>query len=160
MTLSRAVILICLIVSISPVYSTTITCSTFNEKIESLALNIYHEARNQGKTGMLLVGEVTINRVNHSRYPNSICSVIRQRNNRACQFSWVCQKRDYTPYEKESWWEAVAIAEEILDDDYEFISNGATHFLNPRIVKRMPRWTRVFEEVYAYNSHIFFKKPE
>ena len=61
-----------------------------------LALNIYHEARDQTTAGQLAVAEVTLNRVEHGSFPNSVCDVGKQgeKDNYGnmergrCQFSW------------------------------------------------------------------------
>ena len=75
-----------------------------NEHVKCLALNMYHEARDQGTAGKLAVSAVVINRVSDSRFPNTICEVIKQGPTRKswrdpsvsypiknrCQFSWYC----------------------------------------------------------------------
>ena len=43
-----------------------------------LALNVYYEARSQSTVEQIAVAQVVINRVNDSRYPNSICEVVKQ----------------------------------------------------------------------------------
>ena len=43
-----------------------------------LAKNVYFEARNQPLAGQLAVISVTVNRVNDSRFPNTICGVVYQ----------------------------------------------------------------------------------
>jgi len=65
-----------------------------------LALNIYHEARNQPTIGQVAVGQVVMNRVRDERFPDTVCGVVKQgqtyswqpdlpiRNK--CQFSWWC----------------------------------------------------------------------
>ena len=69
-----------------------------------LAMNIYHEARGQSIAGQMAVALVTINRMNDSRYPNTICEVVMEGPTRVswndkskeypikhrCQFSWFC----------------------------------------------------------------------
>ena len=45
---------------------------------QCLALNVYHEARGQGTAGLFGVTAVVLNRVNDSRFPNTICGVIYQ----------------------------------------------------------------------------------
>ena len=66
-----------------------------NEK-ECLAENVYFEARGQGAAGWVAVAQVTLNRVQDKRFPNTICEVVKQgltyengypiKNK--CQFSW------------------------------------------------------------------------
>lgn len=53
--------------------------------IECLAKIIYHEARGEPKIGRTVIGMVTLNRVKHKKFPNSVCSVMRQPG----QYSWV-----------------------------------------------------------------------
>ena len=50
----------------------------YNPSVRCLALNMYHEARSQGTAGLFAVSAVVINRVNDSRFPNSVCEVVYQ----------------------------------------------------------------------------------
>ena len=47
-------------------------------ELDCLALNIYHEARGETYQGKVAVANVTLNRVAHSKYPDSVCGVVRQ----------------------------------------------------------------------------------
>lgn len=127
----------------------------FDRQVEVLALNMYHEARGEGYDAMKMVAEVTLNRVEHHRYPNDICSVVYQ----SRQFSWTHMILDHTPHEVQSWQKALELAENILNKDIHFFGTGATHFLNPDLVSRVPSWTRVFEEVGRIGNHVFYRKP-
>ena len=40
------------------------------ESLMCLALNVYHEAKNQSYVGQVAVAQVVMNRVNDTRYPN------------------------------------------------------------------------------------------
>jgi N-acetylmuramoyl-L-alanine amidase len=125
------------------------------DEIEVLALNMYHEARGEGPDGMQMIAEVTLNRVDHPRYPDNICEVVYQRS----QFSWTHLKRDHTPYETDVWEEVLEIAGQVLNEDIELFDNGATHFLNENAVRALPRWTREFEMVGRIGNHTFYEKP-
>ena len=48
------------------------------EALMCMALNIYHEARNQSMVGQVAVAEVVMNRVEDSRFPDTICEVVKQ----------------------------------------------------------------------------------
>ena len=48
------------------------------EALMCMALNIYHEARNQSVVGQVAVAEVVMNRVEDSRFPDTICEVVKQ----------------------------------------------------------------------------------
>lgn len=120
---------------------------------EVLALNMYHEARGEGIDGMIMVAEVTLNRVDHPRYPNTICAVVYQRK----QFSWVKLIRNHTPRENEAWEIAQELAKEMLEGDFEFFNTGATHYYNPSRVSRTPSWVSSFEEIGRVGNHVFYR---
>ena len=74
-----------------------------NEEVECLAQNMYWESRNQSFRGLLAVGNVVMNRVADSRFPNTVCEVVHQAvmikswktgeyipKRNACHFSWYC----------------------------------------------------------------------
>ena len=48
------------------------------EEIQCLAMNIYHEARNESLAGKVAVVLVTMNRVADDRFPNTICDVVHE----------------------------------------------------------------------------------
>ena len=60
------------------------------EALMCMALNIYHEAKNQSMLGQIAVGQVVMNRVEDRRFPNTVCEVVKQRKRGVCQFSWFC----------------------------------------------------------------------
>jgi len=68
------------------------------KQVECLAKNIYFEARNEPFAGQFAVALVTLNRVNDTAFPDTICKVVYQgihttdgfpKRDR-CQFSWYC----------------------------------------------------------------------
>jgi spore germination cell wall hydrolase CwlJ-like protein len=121
------------------------------DELQALALNIYHEARGETEEGMRMVGEVTINRVASSAYPDTICNVVYQ----GCQFAWTCTLKNKTPSEEESWQKSLKIAKEILDENVSSYSHLATHFVNLSIVK--PSWTEKLEKVETIGGHTFYR---
>jgi len=123
------------------------------DEVRILALNMYHEARGEGADGMQMVGEVTLNRVEHPSYPDNICDVVYQRS----QFSWVRTRNNHTPNEEELWNQALEIAEGLLNGDIDRFDNGATHFLNPRRLSAMPRWTNRLDRVGRIGNHVFYR---
>ena len=127
----------------------------FDRQVEVLALNMYHEARGESIDGMIMVAEVTLNRVNHPRYPNDICSVVYQRR----QFSWTHTILNHTPRETDSWELALELARGILSGEIDALGTRATHFLNPNAIRRMPSWTRRFEMVGRIGNHVFYEMP-
>ena len=63
------------------------------DDIRAMALNMYHEARGEGRLGMLAVGWVVLNRMADKAYPKTVSAVVYQ----GCQFSWVCDRRSDWP---------------------------------------------------------------
>ena len=50
----------------------------FANALMCMALNIYHEARNESTMGQLAVGQVVMNRVYDDRFPDNVCDVVKQ----------------------------------------------------------------------------------
>ena len=50
----------------------------FAEALVCLALNVYHEARDQPFIGQVAVAQVVMNRVYDDRYPDDVCEVVMQ----------------------------------------------------------------------------------
>ena len=57
-----------------------------------LALNTYHEAKNQSLVGQIATAQVVMNRVEDNRFPNTICEVVKQGPTRP---SWEDPKKEY-----------------------------------------------------------------
>ena len=80
------------------------------EAILCLALNVYHEAKNQPFIGQVAVAQVIMSRVYDDRYPNTVCEVVKQGyyytwdNNKPirdkCQFSFWCDGKPETIKDK------------------------------------------------------------
>ena len=133
------------------------------DEVECLALNIYHEARNQPTAGKLAVAQVTLNRVKHDRFPNTICGVVYQgyylNNNpikHKCQFSWWCDGKSDKPKEIESWNYALMLARHMHEGIFDNIDvvKDATHY---HAVYVKPYWTKEKKKVKVIADHIFYK---
>ena len=133
------------------------------DEVECLALNIYHEARNQPTAGKLAVAQVTLNRVKDDRFPNTICGVVYQgyylNNNpikHKCQFSWWCDGKSDKPKEIESWNYALMLARHMHEGFFDNIDvvKDATHY---HAVYVKPYWTKEKKKVKVIADHIFYK---
>ena len=122
-----------------------------------MAKNMYFEARNEGKLGMLLVGQVTLNRVGSKHYPSTVCGVVYQRK----QFSWFSDGlSDKAPVrdvllERVAWEDAKAIARTLLyrGNKLNDLTGGALHYHS---VKVNPVWNRGMEVSLLHKNHIFY----
>ena len=123
-------------------------------EMDCLAKNIYHEARGEGTKGMELVGNVTLNRVESDRYPDTICAVVYQRS----QFSWTRNEPAIT--EKRAYDKAKKMAMKIIhqrtsDNKNTDPSYGALFFYAPSVTT--PTWAWYKEETVVHGRHRFLR---
>jgi len=126
----------------------------YNDKdVRCLARNIYFEARNQSVLGQHAVAWVTVNRVKHRNWPNTVCKVVHQRK----QFSWTIKYRYNKTYDKLAYKRAILIAKDTLEDynnGGKDLSNGAL-FYHADYVK--PKWRKKLVRLAQIETHIFYK---
>ena len=129
-----------------------------------LASNIYWEARNQPLLGKLAVAQVTQNRVNSKKFPNSICGVITQTrfypsgriDLHSCQFSWYCDGKKDEPLQHEyiSYERSFELAVNFIEERPIDVTEGSTHYHNYRVE---PYWITDLEKVVQIEEHIFYR---
>ena len=130
-----------------------------------LALNTYHEAKNQSMVGQIAVAEVVMNRVADSRYPNTICEVVKQGPKykgsdvpvrHKCQFSWYCDgKNDEPRKDSKEWFKAKEYARIVLSGRIVLdVTEGASHY-HATYVK--PSWAKTKTRTTRIESHIFYR---
>lgn len=150
------------------------------DQMHCMAKNIYFEARGESRQGKIAVGYVTLNRVNSSRYPDTICDVVYQaklsqwwleHNGREvpiryqCQFTWYCdglsddlQLTDHNgriiKINLESWEESLQVASMIIQGLIKDNTEGATHYFNPRLAD--PDWQYSLVHVKHIDNHSFY----
>ncbi len=118
-----------------------------------LALALYWEARGEGRDGMIAVGSVVLNRIEHAQFPDDTCSVIREGGETApCQFSWWCDGRSDRPTQDALWAESRKTARELLTGKADDPTNGALYFHHESID---PPWEK--ERTARIGSHIFYR---
>lgn len=135
-----------------------------NRQFICLAKNIYFEARSESELAQRAVGWVTLNRVNDSRYPNTICEVVHQGQQDAagnmirhrCQFSWYCDGRSDEPTEIAEWNNAMRIAFMVIGNYGNFPDpvEGAFMYHADYVD---PHWSDSYARVTRIDSHIFYK---
>ncbi len=119
-------------------------------EIRCLADVIYFEARGEDRAGMQAVGEVVLNRVKDSRYPDNVCDVVYQ----PYQFSWTA-----TQYRVTNWGtynKVYRMAMNMLKGEYKPVVGKATHF--HRSSKSKTRWhtSSNMRKVAQIHSHVFY----
>lgn len=144
----------------SPVYHWDVISKT--TETQCLAENIYFEGRGESRLGQLAIGLVTINRVIHPSFPNTICDVVFEKgNNRAgklvAQFSWTLDEYPNQPNKRSNAWRTslrvaqAMSAEGMLDNIMDF-THGATHYHTTNID---PKWTNL-TTVMDIENHRFY----
>jgi len=134
-----------------------------------LALNIYYEARSSSKADQAAVADVVLNRVKDTRYPNTICEVVKQGKQKpswkdpnkmvmvrnACQFSWYCDGKADDPSDQDAWISAQTLAYYMLwDKQFVGITEGATHY-HAKYVN--PKWAKHKTLIGRIGQHIFYR---
>jgi spore germination cell wall hydrolase CwlJ-like protein len=128
-------------------------------EVECLALNVYFEARGESLAGSYAVAAVTLNRVAHPNFPDSICRVVLQGiqyGRHRCQFSWACDRYSDRPRDREAWGRAQQVAYESLFFDQPDPTDGALYFHATRV---RPAWSRTMVRVAQIGRHIYYRQP-
>lgn len=122
-----------------------------------LAAAMYHEARGESIMGELAVGQVVMTRVKDPRWPNDVCSVVKQggEHHGRCHFSFYCDGLSDVPREEEAWKRSKLLASFILDNPiYYDPTDGSNHYHNKTV---KPYWTASFKQEAIIGHHIFYK---
>jgi N-acetylmuramoyl-L-alanine amidase len=125
------------------------------KQIDCLADNIYHEAGYEPQQGKIAVALVTLNRVQDPRYPKDICSVVKQKVNYTCQFTWICENK-HTNRDKFAYEQAREVALHVYAN-YEQITDitkGALYYHADYV---RPNW-KGLEKTTVIGRHIFYKE--
>ena len=133
----------------------------FNREVQCLAENIYYESAKESFEGKLAVAQVTLNRANSGKFPNTICGVVKQKSViqgvMVCQFSWFCNKA-YTnlvrnPYQ---WEESVIVAKRALTSAvaHDKLYEQKAMYYHATYVN--PGWK--LQKIGQIGNHIFYKE--
>lgn len=107
---------------------------------------LYFEARGEGQQGQQAVAEVILNRVDHPKFPKTVCGVVNQRG----QFTY---KRGRM-HERSAVARAQKIAKAALQGAPRNLTKGATYFHTGAV---KPSWSRKFERTIRIGSHTFYR---
>ena len=134
-----------------------------------LALNTYHEAKNQSLVGQIATAQVVMNRVEDDRFPNTICEVVKEGPTRPswedpkkeypirhrCQFSWYCDGKPDIPKNEKAWEKAQDVAFLVLYNKIQLdVTEGATHYHATYV---RPSWAKTKKRTTRIEKHIFYK---
>ena len=130
-----------------------------------MALNMYHEAKNQSMLGQLAVGQVVMNRVEDKRFPDNVCDVVTEAVTykgtdkpvlHKCQFSWYCDgKSDQPNMKSRQWGNAIRYASIIMSESINIdVTDGATHYHATYV---RPAWRKTKTRTTRIDRHIFYR---
>jgi len=122
-----------------------------------LAQAVYFEARSEPFEGQVAVAYVILNRVKDRRYPDNICGVVFQNEQRrhSCQFSFACDGLSDNPYEKTAWNVARRVAGGTLKNTASDVTGRSTHYHAKYVT---PRWAKHLQPTIQVGSHIFYRE--
>jgi spore germination cell wall hydrolase CwlJ-like protein len=136
--------------------------NSYGSEIKCLADNVYFEARSQGQAGWVAVTQVTLNRVQDKRFPNTICEVVKQgltyesghpiKNK--CQFSWYCDGKSDKIKNFKIYDEIIELVNYIIDQNLFDITDGATHYHADYV---RPSWAKTKTKTIEIDDHIFYR---
>jgi Cell Wall Hydrolase len=127
-------------------------------ELKCLADAIYFEARGESQEGQMAVAQVVINRVKSSIYPNTICGVVYQNDDKLnrCQFSFACDGVSERVTDRLAWRRAEDAARRVLDGDAGAVSaeiGNATHYHATSV---SPLWAHYMRRVDTIGHHVFY----
>ena len=141
-----------------PVDDKQMTARQIEKQLTCLARNIYWESASEPFEGKVAVAQVTMNRVQSGRFPDTVCGVVNQKTTLydkvVCQFSWLCEgtslvKPIYKPLYKES----EEVAKMVMLEGFRLKSVEGALYYHADYVN--PRWNK--ERITQIGRHIFYK---
>jgi spore germination cell wall hydrolase CwlJ-like protein len=126
--------------------------------LECLTRNIYWEAAGESFEGKVAVAQVTLNRVESERFPNTVCGVVYQKNvfyeRVVCQFSWFCEANHrFRPVHAAMYRESEEVAKKVLLEGFRLPSLREALFYHATYIQ--PGWRNT--KITTIGQHIFYK---
>lgn len=125
------------------------------EAKECLAKTVYFEAKGQSREAMAAIAAVVLNRVSNPEFPDSVCGVVHQGTQRACQFGWHCDGKPDRPREAEEWAKAQSVADAALAGNVRDATQGALYF-HPTDLP--PPWEIERERTLTIEPFVFYRE--
>jgi spore germination cell wall hydrolase CwlJ-like protein len=134
-----------------------ITAAEKTRQLECLTRNIYWEAANEPFEGKVAVAQVTLNRMQSGKFPDSVCGVVYQKNvfyeRVVCQFSWYCEgNHKVKAIHKPMWLESEEVAKKVLLEGFRLPSLKHALYYHADYVN--PGWQ--LPKIDQIGRHIFY----
>jgi N-acetylmuramoyl-L-alanine amidase len=122
---------------------------------QCMAMTLYWEARDEGRAGMIAVGYVVLNRIKSRKFPDDVCTVVKQGGESPpCQFSYWCDGKHDEPAPGKQWNLAQKVAEELLSHPPGDPTGGALFFHS---VEDSAPWQKQRRRTAKIGDHIYYK---
>jgi hypothetical protein len=122
-----------------------------------LATALYFESRGEPIRGQIAVGQVILNRVRSPNFPETICGVVFQGQQKpGCQFSFACDGRTDAPRNDAQWGLAQDLAKQIMAGEHWLPELGYSTYFHATYVS--PYWRGGMSRSDRIGRHIFYKK--
>ncbi len=131
-----------------------------SDELHCLALTIYFEARGEPDAGKLAVAHVVMNRMNDSRFPDTICRVVQQGGEQVrhrCQFTWWCDGLSDRPKNLRLWKKSKSLARTVYWGGNPDPTGGALWYHADYVA---PTWAQAFSRTSQIGRHIFYQRSE
>ena len=133
------------------------TAAEQTKQLECLTRNIYWEAASEPFEGKVAVAQVTLNRMESGKFPDSVCGVVHQKNvfyeRVVCQFSWYCENNHKVkPVHKPLWRESEEVAKKVLLEGFRLPSLHNALYYHADYVN--PGWKH--PKIEKIGRHIFY----
>jgi spore germination cell wall hydrolase CwlJ-like protein len=129
-----------------------------DEQWRCLSEALYFEARGESVKGQFAVAEVIMNRVKSSRFPGTLCGVIKQGTGRKyqCQFTYTCDGYKDVIAEHQAYSRVSKVARAMLDgaEGSGNLTEGATHYHTTAV---RPAWSRTYKKTAQIGVHLFYR---
>ena len=134
-----------------------VTAAEQTRQLECLTRNIYWEAASEPFEGKVAVAQVTLNRMQSGKFPDSVCGVVYQKNvfyeKVVCQFSWYCEgNHKMKPVHKPLWRESEEVAKKVLLEGFRLPSLKNALYYHADYVS--PGWQ--LPKIEQIGRHIFY----
>jgi len=134
-----------------------VTAAEQTRQLECLTRNIYWEAASEPFEGKVAVAQVTLNRMQSGKFPDSVCGVVYQKNvfyeKVVCQFSWYCEgNQKMKPVHKPLWRESEEVAKKVLLEGFRLPSMKNALYYHADYVN--PGWQ--LPKIDQIGRHIFY----
>jgi spore germination cell wall hydrolase CwlJ-like protein len=138
-------------------FSSGTSVAVSEKELWCLATAIYFEARGESYRGQVAVAQVVLNRVKDHRYPETICGVVFQNQNRrnSCQFSFACDGIPETINDRTAWLQSQDIAKRFTAGELYLTEVADSTHYHATYVR--PAWAPRMNKITQIGQHIFYE---